>query len=95
MSKMISEPMVCLVKIVHLSYTDTNIVSKPTKMRFHMTHVTLEFHQVRPTQFSEVVVGLAQTVHLSSVKISTIYKWTESSFHLSLDTLEYLQVHPK
>jgi hypothetical protein len=92
---MISEPLVCLVKIVHLSYTDTNIVSKLTKMRFHMTHVTLEFHQVCPTQFSEAVVGLAQTVHLSSVKISTISKWTESSFHLSLVTLEYLQVHPK
>jgi Tfp pilus assembly protein PilO len=84
--------MVCLVKIVHLSYTDTNIVCK---LRFHMTHITLEFHQVCPTQFSEAVVGLVQIVHLSSIKISTISKWTESSFHLSLVTLEYLQVHPK
>jgi hypothetical protein len=26
----------------------TNSISKWTKMRFHMTHVTLEFHRVRP-----------------------------------------------
>jgi hypothetical protein len=38
--KMISEPTVRLAKTVHLSYTETNIVSKRTEMRFHMTHVT-------------------------------------------------------
>jgi hypothetical protein len=37
--KMISEPMVCLMKIVHLSCTDTNNISKQTKTRLHMTHV--------------------------------------------------------
>jgi hypothetical protein len=39
-SKMVSEPMVCSVQIVHLSYTDTNTISKQTEMRFHMIHVT-------------------------------------------------------
>jgi hypothetical protein len=29
-----------LDQTVHLSYTDTNTVSKQTKIRFHMTHVT-------------------------------------------------------
>jgi hypothetical protein len=62
--------MVRLVQTVELSYTDTNIVSKWTDRRFHMTHIT----QVR----------LAQTVHLSCVKISTISKWTEPTFHLCL-----------
>jgi hypothetical protein len=43
-SKMISEPTVCLAQTVHLSWTDTNTISKWTKTRFDMTHVTLEFH---------------------------------------------------
>jgi hypothetical protein len=36
---------------LHLSCTDTNTISKWTKTRFHMTHVTLEFHWVRPKWF--------------------------------------------
>jgi hypothetical protein len=44
---MISKAMVQLVQIEHISYTDTNTVSKRTKMRFHMTHVSYEFHRVR------------------------------------------------
>jgi hypothetical protein len=32
---------------MHLSCTDTNTISKWTKTRFHMTHVTFEFHRVR------------------------------------------------
>jgi hypothetical protein len=39
-SKMISNPMVRLAQTMHLSCTDTNTVSKWTKTRFHMTHVT-------------------------------------------------------
>jgi hypothetical protein len=50
-SKMISMPMVCSVQTVLLSCTDTNIVSIWTKTRFHTTHVTYEFHQVRPKLF--------------------------------------------
>jgi hypothetical protein len=50
-SKMISDPMVRLAQIVHLSCTDTNTVSKQIEMRFHMTHVTEEFYRVCPKQF--------------------------------------------
>jgi hypothetical protein len=50
-SKTISMPMVRSVQTVHLSCTDTNTVSKWTKMRFHTTHVTYEFHHVRPKLF--------------------------------------------
>jgi hypothetical protein len=45
-SKMIYEPVVRLAQTVHLSCTDTNTVSKWIKTRFHMTHVTGEFHHV-------------------------------------------------
>jgi hypothetical protein len=41
-SKTISEPMVRSAQIVHLSCTNTNI-SKQTKTRFQMTHVTYDF----------------------------------------------------
>jgi hypothetical protein len=46
-SKTISMPMVCLVQTVHLSCTDTNTVHKCPKTRFHMAHVTYEYHRVR------------------------------------------------
>jgi hypothetical protein len=36
---------------VHLSCTKTNNISQRTKRRFYMTHVTQEFHRVRPKLF--------------------------------------------
>jgi hypothetical protein len=84
-SKTISEPIVCLAQIVHLSCTGTNTVSKR--------------HLVVPSgaskMISEPMVCSAQTMHLSYAKISTISKRTKSSFHLSLVTKEYHQVCPK
>jgi hypothetical protein len=47
-SKMISGPTVCFAQTVHRSCNDTNTICKWTKTRFHMTHITLEFHRVRP-----------------------------------------------
>jgi hypothetical protein len=47
-SKKICKPMVCLAQTMHLSFTDTNTISKRKEERFHMTHVTSEFHRVRP-----------------------------------------------
>jgi hypothetical protein len=46
--KTISEPTVHLAQTVHLSYNDTNTVSKRTEMRSHVTHVTKVFYQVCP-----------------------------------------------
>jgi hypothetical protein len=43
--------MVCLVQTMLLSCTNSNTVSKRTKTRFQTTHVTYEFHQVRPKLF--------------------------------------------
>ena len=47
-SKMISEPIVRLAQTVHLSCTDTNMSPSGKQVRFHMTHVTKEFHRVCP-----------------------------------------------
>jgi hypothetical protein len=43
--------MLCLVQTVHLSCTDTNTLTKWIKTRFHITHVTFQFHRVRPKWF--------------------------------------------
>ena len=50
MLKTMSEPRVRLVQTVHLSCTDTNTISKWKEVRFHLTQVTWEFHQVHPTR---------------------------------------------
>ena len=39
-SKMISKPVVCLARTMHLYCTETNTVSKLKEARFQMTHVT-------------------------------------------------------
>jgi hypothetical protein len=44
-------PMVHLTQTEHLSCTDANTVSKQIETRFHMTHITSEFHQVPPILF--------------------------------------------
>ena len=49
--KMMSKPVVCLAQTVHLSCTNTSTASKQTEMKFHMTHITLEFHRMRPKWF--------------------------------------------
>jgi hypothetical protein len=75
-----------LAQIVHLSCTDTKTVSKQTKMRFNMTHVTLVFYRVCPKLFLRPWYVQRKTMHLSYVKISTISKRTEMSIHSSLVT---------
>jgi hypothetical protein len=50
-AKTISGPMVRMMQAIHLSYTETNTISKMIKTRFYMTHVTKVFHQVRPNRF--------------------------------------------
>ena len=50
-SKTIYVPMVCLAQTMDLSCIDTNTVSKWIEMRFHMTNISKEIHQVRPKRF--------------------------------------------
>jgi hypothetical protein len=47
-SKTISERILHLLQTVYLCYTDTKTISKRTEMGFQMTHITSEFHRVRP-----------------------------------------------
>jgi hypothetical protein len=53
-SKMISKTMVRLAQTMHQSCKNSNTVSKRTKMRFHMTHVTSVFYPVCPKLFSNL-----------------------------------------
>jgi hypothetical protein len=39
-SKIISKPMVPLVQTVHLSYAETNTISKQTETSFHLAYIT-------------------------------------------------------
>jgi hypothetical protein len=49
--KMIFEPMVRLVQTMLLSCVKISTISKQTKMRFHLSLITKEYHQVRPEGF--------------------------------------------
>jgi hypothetical protein len=84
-SKMISEPMVCLAQTVHLSCTDTNTISKRTKTRFHMTHITLEFYRVSPKWFlglwyiqRKPCTNLASRLALSPNRLNGATTWASS-----------------
>jgi hypothetical protein len=79
-SKMISEPTVCLAQTVHLSCIESNTISTWTKTRFQMTHVTLEFHRVRPKWF----LRLWYVRHKPCTNLASRLEWIESSFHMSL-----------
>jgi hypothetical protein len=72
-SKMIYQATVRLTQTEHLSDTDANIFSKQIETRFHMTHLTLEFHRVPPILFlsqryvrCKPCTSLASRVALSS-----------------------------
>jgi len=45
-SKMISRPMVRSSQIMHLSCVEINTISKWTKISFHLTNITLEYHRM-------------------------------------------------
>jgi hypothetical protein len=81
-SKMISKSMLHLAQSVHLSCSDTNTVSEQTETRFHMSHVTYEFHQVRPIRFLSLWYVLVQTVHLSCTNTNTNSKQIETRFDM-------------
>jgi hypothetical protein len=49
--KMISKPTACSAQTRHLSYVKITTISKETKISFHFTCVTLEFHRLCPKWF--------------------------------------------
>jgi hypothetical protein len=44
--KMISEPMICSVQTMHLSCVKISTISKGTRMCFHLSLITSEYHRV-------------------------------------------------
>jgi hypothetical protein len=91
-SKTISEPLVRLAQTMQLSCTDTNTISKRREQRFHMIHITQDFHRVHAKWFLSLwYVRCKCTCLASRLALST----NEPSFHLSLITSEYYRVPPK
>jgi hypothetical protein len=84
-SKTIYEPMVRLMQTEHLSCTDANTISKQIETKFHMTHVTYEFHRVPPILFLSLryvphkpSTNLASRVALSSNGPNWASSWASS-----------------
>jgi hypothetical protein len=84
-SKTISGPILHLAQTVYLCYTDTKTISKRTKMRFHMTHITSEFHRLSPKWFLSVRyvrcklwTDLASRLALSLNGLKRAYSWASS-----------------
>jgi hypothetical protein len=77
-SKTITEPMVRLVQTKHLSCTDTNNVSKQTETRFHMTHITYEFYQVRPKLFLSIWYVWHKPCSYFASRLALSPKWTKN-----------------
>jgi hypothetical protein len=93
-SKMISEPMVCLVQTVQLSCVKICTISKWIE-----TASTLA---LSPRSTIGCIQNdlwaydmLVQTVHLTCTDSNTVFKRTQTSFHFSLVTLKYHRVRPK
>jgi hypothetical protein len=70
---------------LHLSWTDTRTISESTKVRFYMTHATLEFHRVRPKRFlrlwyvrHKLYTYLASTLALYSNGLNRASTWATS-----------------
>ena len=77
-SKMISEPMVSLTQIVHLSCVKISTISK-------WTELSLQPHRLGVSSGAskmifEPMVHLAQNVHLSCTNTNTVSKRTETRF---------------
>ena len=75
-----SMPEVHARQTVHLSYAETNTVSKRTKTSFHLTYITLVLSGV-PKAIAMPEVHSAQTGHLSYAETNTISKRTKTGSH--------------
>ena len=87
--------MVCLAQIMHLSCVKIRTTLKRTKMSFHLSLVTKEYHRVCLKWFSEPMVRLAQTTHIPCTDTNTIPKRTETWFHMTHVMLEFNRVRQK
>jgi hypothetical protein len=79
---MISEPIACSAQTVRLSCVLIHIISKETKMSFHLTS-HLRVPLVMTKNISKHVVHPVQNLHQSCAEINTVLKRSETSFHLT------------
>jgi hypothetical protein len=84
--------MVRLAQTMHLSCTDTNTVLEWKGERFKMTHVTQEFHRVRPKWFLSLWYVWRKSCTYLGSRLAQYSN--RPSFHLSLATFKYHQVCP-
>ena len=73
--------MVHLAQTVHLSYADTNTVSKRTELSFEPRHLGVTSGASK--MISEPMVGLPQIVHQSCNDTNTVSKRREVRFHMT------------
>jgi hypothetical protein len=72
-------------KTMYLSCVEINTISKWAETSFHLTHVTLEYHRLRPKWFSSNgMFGVNRAPIL--LETNTISKWRETSFHTTYIT---------
>jgi hypothetical protein len=91
---MISEPILRLVQTVHLSCIDANNVSKYTEMRFHMAHVTMEFHRVPPKLFLSLWYVSANRASILR-QDEHYHQMDQNELPVEPRQLGYLRVRPK
>jgi hypothetical protein len=82
-SQMIYVPMVRLTQTIHLSCVKISTMFERNEMSFHLSLVTLWYHQVRPKWFSEPMLCLAQTTHLPCTDTNTVSIRKEARFHMT------------
>jgi hypothetical protein len=97
---MISEPMLHLAQTVDLSCSNTNNISNQTEVRFQMTHITSEFHRVRPKWFlslryvqCKLWTDLASRLPLSLNRPKGAYSWA-SSHRSTIGCIQNYFLHP-
>jgi hypothetical protein len=74
-SKMISEPMVHLTQIMHLSCVKISTISKRTMLSLEPRHLGVPSGVSKP--ISEPMVRFAQTIHLSCTDTNSISEQKE------------------
>jgi hypothetical protein len=83
---MISEPMVRMVQIVHLSCVEMNTISKMFQNEFPLDPRHVEVPSYVPKMISKPMACSAQIVHLSYAETKTISIRAETSFYLTYIT---------
>jgi hypothetical protein len=82
-SKMICKPMLRSAQTVHLSCVKISTFSKRTETSFHLSLITLEYHQLATITIYDPMVRLVQSVHLSCTDTNTVSKWTKTRFDMN------------